>query len=477
MKNFLSLILTILTLAFVFVGCTPLDSDNSDTAAVESTLAPTTESADTTDTAETTSPSVSNPELIVFDKENAYCKLVVSLYAEPTVSSAAAKLNQFFADKCPVWNTVGIQNDYIQGQKKGEFYEVAGKEILVGLTNRLESKTVKDTLTKDQFAIKVVGEKLVIIGYDEYSTAAAIEYFIENYLKGTVANEMKFDGDFEYLGVQGLRKIPLSDEATYRIMSYNLGLLVSESVGGEAECVDILTRYLPDVMGLQECNGKIHTKVLSALPEFYAFAKEFHANGSTVNYTPIIYNKDLFKCLKADVIWLRGRYTGTNTKSLSWAVFEDNGGNKFALINYHGAVCNNSYKGFENYTKEQLNAQALEWKLDNVVQVIEIKDAIIAEFGNIPVMVSGDNNFNSSSQPYKNITEAGFADAEVTARVSKMTGYSTSYSYGKVPGNGKSIDHVFGIGGVDFVTHAIVRGDDVWKASDHCPIYVDFNIK
>ena len=91
-------------------------------------------------------------------------------------------------------------------------------------------------------------------------------------------------------------------------------------------------------------------------------------------------------------------------------------------------------------------------------------------------MVSGDNNFNSSSQPYKNLTANGFTDAEVTARVSRTTGYSTSFRYGTVPGNGMSIDHIFGLNGVDFVIHDIVRGDDVWKASDHCPVFVDFNL-
>ncbi len=251
--------------------------------------------------------------------------------------------------------------------------------------------------------------------------------------------------------------------------------MLSEDKKGDNECVEIILRYLPDILGLQECNSAVHSKVLKNLPEFYAFANKTHTNKSTVNYTPIIYNTELFTLLKSDLVWLRGRYTGTNTKSLNWAVFEDKNGQKFALINYHGAVCSNSYSGFENYTSAQLSAQANEWKLDNVVQIIEIKNAIISEFGDIPIMVSGDNNFNSNSQQYINMSADGFVDAEVTARVSRVTGYKTSYSYGTIPGEGLSIDHVFGLNNVDFVVHYIVRGDDVWKASDHCPVYVDFD--
>ena len=103
--------------------------------------------------------------------------------------------------------------------------------------------------------------------------------------------------------------------------------------------------------------------------------------------------------LKSDIVWLRGRYTGTNTKSLNWAVFEDMNGVKFALINYHGAVCSNSYSGFQNYTSAQLTEQANIWKLDNVVQVIEIKNAIVAEFGNIPIMISLEVLLLSSQPP------------------------------------------------------------------------------
>lgn len=266
-------------------------------------------------------------------------------------------------------------------------------------------------------------------------------------------------------------------QSTYRIMTYNLACLVSEDVNGENECIKIIKRFMPDIMGLQECKANVHKKVLSKLPDVYEFTNEYHKNGTTLNYTPIIYNKNVLKCLESELVWLRGRYTGTNTKSLNWAVFEDKEGKRFALINFHGAVCSNSYSGFEDYTKQQLTAQALEWKLDNVAQTLEVVDSIKNKYGNIAIMISGDHNFNSSSQPYANLVAKGFFDAEHTARIERTTGYKTSYTYGKTAGEGLSIDHIFGDSGVDFVAHHIVRDADVWKASDHCPVYVDFNLK
>ena len=459
------LILFILALSMIlgavsFVGCESEDMPETTEALVET--APETEPIPTS--------------ALIFDKDTMYFTVVRSTYAGTVVIESVKSIVAAFREKSSgEWNTA-IKDDFVKGQTRDSVYELEGKEVLIGLTNRKESHDAYATLNKDEYVIKFVGEKLVIVGYDEYATAAAVTAFIDTYLSSKNIESLDLDLGLEIKGESSLRKIAVNSEANYRIMTWNLGCMVSADKNGEAECIDIIIRYLPDIIGLQECNSEVHTKVLGNLPDFYAFANKKHNNSSTVNYTPIMYNTQLFKLVKSDVVWLRGRYTGTNTKSLSWAVFEDNDGAKFALINYHGAVCSNSYKGFENFTSAQLTEQATTWKLDNVVQVLEVKQAIVAEFGNIPIMVSGDNNFNSSSQPYKNLAADGFTDAELTARVSRMTGYKTSYSYGNVPGEGLSIDHVFGINGVDFVAHGIVRGDDVWKASDHCPVFVDFNI-
>ena len=412
---------------------------------------------------------------VLFDMDAMYYTLVRGTYAGTVAIDAVKDMVAALRERSAGEWTTAITEDFVKGQKRDDIFEIEGKEILVGITNRKESHDVYATLKKDEYVIKFVGDKLVIIGFDEYATSAAVAHFIEAYLSGSVET-LEIGLETEIKGEASLRKIAVNSEADYRIMTWNLGCMVSADNKGEEDCIEIIIRYLPDIIGLQECNSEVHTKVLNHLPDFYEFANKKHKNSSTVNYTPIMYNTQLFTLVKSDVVWLRGRYTGTNTKSLSWAVFDDNNGARFALINYHGAVCSNSYKGFENFTSAQLTEQANTWKLDNVVQVLEIKQAIIAEFGNIPIMVSGDNNFNSSSQPYKNLAADGFTDAELTARIERMTGYKTSYSYGNVPGEGLSIDHVFGINGVDFVAHGIVRGDDVWNASDHCPVFVDFNL-
>lgn len=464
MKKLVLLFLAVLTL----LCCGVLSScDNDSDYAIDTT-------DNVVDTVPETEPAPTTA--LIFDKETMHYTVIRSTYAGDIAIGAVKDFVAAFRERSAgEWNT-SIKDDFVKGQTRDDVYEIEGKEILVGITNRKESHEVYSTLKKDEYVIKFVGDKLIILGYDEYATAAAITLFMDKYMSSYNIESLEIDLDIDIKGESSLRKVAVNSEAKYRIMTWNLGCMVSADKKGEVECIDILLRYLPDIIGLQECNSEVHSKVLKNLPDFYAFANKTHNKSATVNYTPIIYNTELFTLLKSDIVWLRGRYTGTNTKSLNWAVLEDKDGYKFALINYHGAVCSNSYKGFENFTSSQLTQQALEWKLDNVVQVLEIKQAIIAEFGNIPIMVSGDNNFNNTSQPYKNLTADGFTDAELTARISRMTGYKTSFGYGSVPGEGLSIDHIFGINGIDFVAHSIVRGDDVWKASDHCPVFVDFNL-
>ncbi len=71
------------------------------------------------------------------------------------------------------------------------------KEILVGDTNREESLEVKKTLREKDYAIEVVGSKLVIIGGNDEATAKAVEKFITLYF----AKEQKslvLNGGYRY---------------------------------------------------------------------------------------------------------------------------------------------------------------------------------------------------------------------------------------------------------------------------------------
>ena len=55
-------------------------------------------------------------------------------------------------------------------------------EILIGATNRPESEQLLAELGENQYAIRVINNKLVIVGVDDKRTALAVRYFTETYL-------------------------------------------------------------------------------------------------------------------------------------------------------------------------------------------------------------------------------------------------------------------------------------------------------
>ena len=369
-----------------------------------------------------------------------------------------------------------IFDDFVKGIAKGDIVENDVKEILVGVTNRKESVDTLATLKKDSYIVKFVGKKLVIIGYDQYATLCAADAFVEEINKlGTDADFLSLDPGFTLEGMSEKRKIPLYEGAQYRFLSWNLGCYVGKDAGA-VKAIKVIMPYLPDIIATQESNKDVHVNILKRVmgnEPSYTYADATHPGTSTYCYTPIIYNKTLFEKIESGVEWLDGRYTGTNTKSLAWAVFKDVNGVTFGVINFHGAVCSSSYSGYEKMTDNERSEIAKKWRLDNVRQIIDVRDRIFAKYGQIPLTVNGDCNFNDSSEPYSNMLAAGFYDSEKVSSGHITTGFTTSYSYGNFSKSGKSIDHFFGINNVKFISFEIIRDDDVKIASDHCPIYTD----
>ena len=91
--------------------------------------------------------------------------------------TAAAKLRTSIEAATGV--AIGISDDYVP---RGQEVPTDTCDILVGLTNRAESAQVHATLSEGEYTIQMVGKRLIILGYDEACTVAAVEYFINNIL-------------------------------------------------------------------------------------------------------------------------------------------------------------------------------------------------------------------------------------------------------------------------------------------------------
>ncbi len=78
---------------------------------------------------------------------------------------------------------VRINDDFVERSTTEE--ELAARyEILIGDTNRAESKEVITSLNEDSYRIAVYGNKIILAGKGARGTMAAVAYFTEHYLHG-----------------------------------------------------------------------------------------------------------------------------------------------------------------------------------------------------------------------------------------------------------------------------------------------------
>lgn len=149
------------------------------------------------------------------------------------------------------------------------------KEILVGDTNRAESKATKALLVEEGFAIAVVDNKIAIVGSDEIQTIFAINYFRENYIADNAqiaipksivvkadAQNVTLSADYTVVFAQGL------DDTAGNTIESN-----AEANARDYPCVaaDVLVAYLglsnrttdDNVAELELLIGKVNREVYS----------------------------------------------------------------------------------------------------------------------------------------------------------------------------------------------------------------------
>ena len=229
MKKIFLLFLCV-TLALCFVSCKGNASNNS-TAGEDVT----TESPDNTD-----SPVnyISVADYALVRSNDAPTELV-------SVCSEAVKAIMKETKKLPT-----IITDFTSGLAADGTVENTDKEILIGATNRKESKEALATLGgSHDYVIQKIGSKIVVLGKTDAATQTALRVFVENYVK---------DGDVkipENLNVQRI----LSGEGglAYKLVSeYTVIRSAQESGNFALKCV---VNYRTAIEGIANAKTNLMT--------------------------------------------------------------------------------------------------------------------------------------------------------------------------------------------------------------------------
>ncbi len=242
---------------------------------------------------------------------------------------------------------------------------------------------------------------------------------------------------------------------TVRIMSFN----VRDGEFDREEIVpQVIADYLPDSVGLQECEGTWFLTLKTYLPD-YEIIGVGRLTGMPLlgESTAIMYRKDKYKLVDCGTFWLSQTpcvvsigWDAKYHRTCTWAVLESREtGERYAHVNTH---------------LDNRGAEARTKGLDLVLQKA-------AEF-DMPVVVTGDFNFPQGSDLYKQLTAGELTD--VSAIAEKADSGCTSHAYnGTVKGS--PIDFILVNEKItDVKSYNIMREkyNDRY-VSDHYPIYAD----
>ncbi|MCQ2428488.1 MAG: hypothetical protein MJ137_08890 [Clostridia bacterium] len=322
-------------------------------------------------------------------------------------------------------------------------------------------------------------QSLSFVSGSVIGASGAMKCFLEKNLPKTLT------GDIE-ISVTGSEQssvsaeIPMADDATVRVMTSNV-------LGGDTLVsripfhISVYSAYMPDVIGMQECNSSGHSGLTAGLGSVYALACNKIGSTSSTCYTPFLYLKDKYELVESGSKLFNKRWTETNTKTFAWIVLKNKEtGQLSAYINGHWSLILGSYDTVKVFgVKMTDSVEGRQWREDNTREVLEKKDELRKKYGDaLPVVVMGDMNANASSNSV--ITFSGIMSNSLNvSKGDKTTGINSFHSNpGQKPPSGTPIDILMVTGDViDVYRHEIVTTDTALASSDHCQVVIDIAFK
>ena len=223
----ISLILALILSLSSFVGCTPADQS-------EVTEPPVSSSENVTEAPETEAPKSSDYTIV--ENGTGIFKLVrpAELVTEDMPVRIAVDLRKYIMNQTTV--SLDLGDDWI---KKGESYNSESFEILIGDTDYPETAVVRDSITYGQYAVRGVGNKIVIFSYTDNGYTRAFTEFQSILKNNTVKND---DGSYTLvIPADSLNILGTSEKMTATLPVFKSGKLSSITDMGDG-CYGVIIK-------------------------------------------------------------------------------------------------------------------------------------------------------------------------------------------------------------------------------------------
>ena len=242
----------------------------------------------------------------------------------------------------------------------------------------------------------------------------------------------------------------------------------------QRQLFELYMQYLPDALGLQECNPASRSGIygIDTLLSANGYAEALPSVLSkSSNYTPVFYRTATVTLIECG--WEKyNDGKGDNSKSFTWAVLElKSTGERFAVFSTH-------------FWWKSIDVSDTEARVKDATQILAAIGYVNTKYPGIPVIAGGDLNCNSSSQPYAKLISGGLTAA--TSLAEKVENLKTHHSYPEYNtdlaiydkytfpsgGNDKSIDHILIANKnlVEVKLYDVVTDPYSLLSTDHCPI-------
>jgi endonuclease/exonuclease/phosphatase family metal-dependent hydrolase len=273
----------------------------------------------------------------------------------------------------------------------------------------------------------------------------------------------------------------LSTAQTLKVMSYNLRLdTPDDGVNQWPKRVDkvvaLITKYNPDIIGVQEALHHQLQDLMKKLPD-YTYCGVGRDDGKEKGeYSAILFRNSRFGLLDTKTYWLSETMDLPGSKSWDAAItrifttarfFDRDTKKEFLMVNTHFDHIGKTARLMSSLIiKTYLAGMEGGANINNTGTRIEI-----------PMIVSGDFNSEPTEEPYLNMVNEQLKDFILydSRPVASTAGTFCGFKVGGIPC--KTIDFIFHT--KEWIARnyqVITDNDGTYYPSDHLPVLVDFDL-
>lgn len=363
--------------------------------------------------------------------------------------SAAQALSDGISEKC------GFSLEVVKDSSA-----IDGKRICMGVTVANKSYTDGIDLGESNYFIGQNGDSIIILASSAYGYVCAAKAFVEK------TDAQNGSNAIDIIVEDGI--LAAYQSAELSAMTFNI-----RGNTRLTQIIQIIDKYRPDTVGLQEDKLYGLQQIKARLGDVYEqVAINMSVSQNEGEYCSILYNKNKLSVVESGTKWM------SPTPDVPYSEFECpvevENPNELRPRIFTYAVFERKSDGFRYmHVNTHLSHVCNEMR----VLQIEVLANFLDNYKEIPVIVTGDFNSESTMRPYFIMTSHDFSDSQQLAKITKNTGKTylgdvvTPVTFNKV------IDFCF-MRDVKYVRYYSVITDTINDEypSDHMPVYVEFEL-